>query len=246
MLPITRLLLDNYNRPLQKLKQVKGIVIHWTANTSKGADAKANRNYFNTKPRIVNRKGETIYASAHYVIDDKSIIQCVPDDEVAFHVGAKWELYREDAHKIMGQPRPNTDSPNNYLIGIEMCVNEGGVFEKTRNHTIDLTQYLLKKHHLRISDVYRHFDITGKDCPKMFLETAKWARFISDLKNNHFFEARGIVNSKDLNVRKGAGTNFPILRKLQEGEEVPILDQNGLWFKIAKDEWVHAHYIRRF
>ena len=48
MIPITQALLTNHNRPKFKLKKLKGIVIHWTANTNPGANALANRNYFNT------------------------------------------------------------------------------------------------------------------------------------------------------------------------------------------------------
>lgn len=79
MIQITQMLLTNHNRPKIKLKKLKGIVIHWTANTGKGANAVANRNYFNTTKTA---------ASAHYIVDDHSIVQCIPDGEVAWHVGA--------------------------------------------------------------------------------------------------------------------------------------------------------------
>ena len=82
MLPITERLLDNYNRPNRKLKSLKAIIIHWTANTRAGANAQANRNYFNTKPRILNTQGKTVFASAHYVVDDRTIMRCLPEDEV--------------------------------------------------------------------------------------------------------------------------------------------------------------------
>ncbi|MEL6866296.1 MAG: N-acetylmuramoyl-L-alanine amidase, partial [Bacteroidota bacterium] len=85
MLPITKQFLTHRrtrpalrNRSWYTIRQLKGIVAHWTANRSRGADAMANRNYFNTTDR---------YASAHYIIDDHSIIQCLPDHEVAYHVG---------------------------------------------------------------------------------------------------------------------------------------------------------------
>ncbi|TGU66736.1 N-acetylmuramoyl-L-alanine amidase, partial [Mesorhizobium sp. M00.F.Ca.ET.186.01.1.1] len=44
---ITEMLLTNPTaRPGTKIVP-KGLVIHWTANEKKGADAVANRNYFN-------------------------------------------------------------------------------------------------------------------------------------------------------------------------------------------------------
>jgi len=86
MIPITQKFLTNHNRPARRnasfysIRTLKGIIAHWTANPHKGANAIANRNYFNTATRR---------ASAHYIVDDHSIIQCMPDHEVAFHVGAK-------------------------------------------------------------------------------------------------------------------------------------------------------------
>ena len=71
--PRTRPALRDRNRYL--LREVRGIVLHWTANTKKGAGAAAHRKYFNTTDRA---------ASAHYIIEEEIIIQCIPSDEVAW------------------------------------------------------------------------------------------------------------------------------------------------------------------
>ena len=52
------LLTSKRNRPGTKCEIRKGIVIHYTANTSKGANAKRNRDYFNTT---------TTYASTQFI-----------------------------------------------------------------------------------------------------------------------------------------------------------------------------------
>lgn len=156
------MLLTNHNRPGKKIIKLKGIVIHWTANTNKGANALANRNYFNTTDRA---------ASAHYIVDDKTIIRCIPDDEIAYHVGAT--NYTAIGESI----RVNPYSPNYYLIGIEMCVNSDGDWDKTYKNTIELVAALLKKYNLKIDDVYRHYDITGKDCPRMMIDSSAWLTF---------------------------------------------------------------------
>lgn len=162
MLPITKLLLTNQNRPKKKLLKLKGIVIHWTANTGKGANAEANRNYFNTTNRA---------ASAHYIVDDKTIVQCIPDDEIAYHVGAA--SYTRAGNNL----KEGVYSPNYFLIGIEMCVNSDGNWAKTYNNTAELAAYLLKKYKLTVKDMYRHYDITGKDCPKMMIDENEWLKF---------------------------------------------------------------------
>lgn len=251
MQALTPALLDNYNRPYRKLKKLKGIIIHWTANEAKGADAIRNRNYFNTKPFIKDPNGNKVTASAHYIVDDHSIVQCVPDDEVAFHVGTKnWSSYKPLALEIMNHAKPHTESPNNFLIGIEMCVNADGDFEKTKANTIDLTRYLLQKHNLSIDQVHRHYDITGKLCPRMFIDEAKWAGF----KNQIIGEApefsgaepadpKGMITATTLNVRSGPGKEYPVTRKLDKGVSVPLLEKKDDWIRIGDNEWVYADYV---
>ena len=144
---IKKLLLTNkLTRPAlrdesYKRDKVTGLVIHWTANIKPGADAEANRNYFNN---LEDKK-----ASAHYIVDSKEIIQCVPDLEVAYHAGSF--------------------TANREMIGIEMYVNNDGDFNKTYWRTVELVKHLMKKHKLHYLQVHRHYDITGKDCPKMLL-----------------------------------------------------------------------------
>lgn len=97
---------NEFSRPNRKLKELKGLVVHWIGVPQ--SQARVIRNNFD--------KANGAYASAHYVIDYNSghIIQCIPDDEVAFHVGANTytELWNET----------NLGNPNNYLVGIECCI----------------------------------------------------------------------------------------------------------------------------
>ena len=171
MIDIKETLLTNHNRPGKKIRNLKGIVIHWTANTSKGANAVANRNYFNTTERA---------ASAHYIVDDKNIIRCVPDEEIAYHVGAN--AYTKIGNSIHEKINGVRYSPNYFLIGIEMCVNSDGNWAMTYQNTVQLAAFLLKKHNLTIDDMYRHYDITGKDCPKMMIAQKEWDLFKNRVK----------------------------------------------------------------
>lgn len=252
MLALTTALLDNYNRPYRKLKKLKGIIIHWTANEAKGANAIRNRNYFNTKPFIKDANGNKVTASAHYIVDDHSIVQCVPDDEAAFHVGTKnWSSYKPLALEIMNNAAPHTESPNNFLIGIEMCVNADGDFEKTKANTIDLTRHLMQKHNLQISQVHRHYDITGKLCPKMFIDEAKWAAFRNQIAGTapaipgtESADPKVVVTADTLNVRTGPGKEYPVARKIDKGVSVPLLEKKDDWIRIGDKEWVYADYVK--
>lgn len=184
MLPITPMLLTNRNRPRKKLIKLKGIVIHWTANTNRGANALANRNYFNST---------NVSASAHYVVDDRQIIQCIPDDEVAWHVGAK-------KYTSLGETlRQIPYSPNYFLLGIEMCVNSDGDWGKTYRNTVELVAQLIRQHKLTLQQVYRHYDITGKECPKMMIAECEWRKFLQAVQDE-LNKIRIEVNGKILDV----------------------------------------------
>lgn len=170
MIPITEALLTHptarpalRNREYYRIRKVKAVVMHWTANTGRGANALANRNYFNMGTRP---------ASAHYVVDDHSIVQCLPDTEIGYHVGAK--RYHPAGRALMDG---GGLGPNFYTIGIEMCVNSDGDWNKTLENSIELAALLLHRHGLRSNDLLRHYDITGKDCPRMLLDPARWKSF---------------------------------------------------------------------
>jgi N-acetylmuramoyl-L-alanine amidase len=174
---ITDMLLTNKNaRPGTKITP-RGLVIHWTANEGKGANAVANRNYFN-KP--------TTEASAHYIVDDKQIVRCLPENEMGYHVGAR--QYKPEAVAKL------SSYPNNCTIGIEMCVNADGNFQETYRRTVELAADILKRYGWGVDRLWRHFDITGKNCPAYFVSddfarkytgltaTQAWAKFKDDVQ----------------------------------------------------------------
>ncbi len=160
--------LINNNRPKRKLKELRGIVIHWTANTSKGANAQAHYKYFNNAYRA---------SSCHYFVDDVQVVQLIPDDEVAWHVG---DSIKKSNLPIRAKYVPKGGNPNDYFIGIEMCVNTGSDQQKVINSTIRLVNQLMMKYKLNKDQVVRHYDLTGKDCPKMFMPV-----FINGIELDH-------------------------------------------------------------
>ncbi|GHU13001.1 amidase [Spirochaetia bacterium] len=159
-----------YSRPGRKLNSVKGIVIHWVANPKTTADQ--NRNYFEG---LKNQKtDDKRYAGAHFIIGlEGEIIQCIPEDEIGYHVGAN--SYKQEAVNRLSV------YPNNCTIGIELChLNWDGEFsaltlDAAKNLILDLCQ----RYSLGRGDIYRHFDITGKDCPRYFVQHEnEWVKFL--------------------------------------------------------------------
>lgn len=129
-----------YSRPMTVLRKVKKIAVHYTGNA--GTSAEANRNYFNNLA-----KTRTTYASSHYIIGlEGEIIQCVPENEVAYC----------------------TNSANEYSISIENCHEkaDGKFNAKTLASLTELCAHLCRKYGLDpLKDIIRHYDISGKRCP---------------------------------------------------------------------------------
>ena len=161
---------NKYSRPCTLLKAVKGIVIHWVANP--GSTAQANRNYFENLKSQVPPK-DTRYASAHYVIGlHGEIIRCVPDKEVCYHVGA--DNYTNEALRRLSSYQ------NNSTIGIELCHPgaDGKFTPETLASCRELAASLLAAYGLSRDDLWRHYDVTTKICPKYFVKhTDEWDAF---------------------------------------------------------------------
>ena len=151
------LTVNEYSRPGTPIGQVKGIVIHYTGNP--GTTAMQNRNYFEGLAEKKDTK-----ASSHYIIGlSGEIIQCVPLTEISYA----------------------SNERNGDTIAIECCIdNTYGKFnEKTYDALIELTAWLVGEYDLKIEDVIRHYDITGKACPKYFVEhESAWEDFKLDLE----------------------------------------------------------------
>lgn len=162
----TKLLdVNPYSRPGIALKKVKGVVVHYTANP--GTNALDNRNYFNglSKANKGKTKAQSTYASSHFIVGlQGQIVQCVPLNEIAYA----------------------SNNRNADTISIECChPDQSGKFtEATYKSVVELVAYLCLKYDLSEGDVIRHYDVTGKNCPKYFVENPKeWTKFKSDVKN---------------------------------------------------------------
>lgn len=151
------LTVNPYSRPGTALTKVNNIVVHYVANP--GSTAKENRDYFEglATSRLTS-------ASSHYVVGLKGeIIQCIPLNEVAYC----------------------SNDRNNDTISIEVChPGEDGKFnEDTYNSLVSLCAWLCDAYELDSESLIRHYDITGKICPKYFVEHPdKWKKFKKDVK----------------------------------------------------------------
>lgn len=150
------LTVNSYSRSGKDLRRVKGIVVHYVANP--GSSAQNNRDYFESL-----KTKHTAYVSSHFVIGLKGeIIQCIPLNEIAYA----------------------SNNRNKDTISIECChPDESGQFNnKTYKALQDLVSALMKTYHLSQDDVIRHYDVTGKICPKYFVNHEDaWETFKNSL-----------------------------------------------------------------
>ena len=141
-----------YSRSGIALRKVKGVVIHYVENP--GSTAKENRDYFNNLQNTHITK-----ASSHYIVGlDGEIIQCIPT----------WEMSYASNDR-------NADT-----ISIECCHPDENVkfTDATYRSLVQLTAWLCAKYDLTADQVIRHYDVTGKICPKYFVEDEDaWVEF---------------------------------------------------------------------
>jgi N-acetylmuramoyl-L-alanine amidase CwlA len=170
------------NRKGVKLTKVLALIVHYTANYTQGANDIANAKYFLRPYKVDNNRFEEKatddqfrYGSAHYTVDMDSIQLCIPENEMAYHVGAS--TYTPFALKTF-KAASRSCVPNMYTIGIEMCVNAGNDWTKTVENTAELASDIMIKYNIPMDMLLRHYDITGKICPKPYVDNPKaWQDF---------------------------------------------------------------------
>lgn len=147
------------NRP------IKYLAIHFTAGSSSNpGEAKLTYNTFNARP-----------ASADFCVDDRDIVQFNPnlDNYYCWAVGDTKKTTKNGAKFYDKASNKNT-------ISIEICStcrpktttavsnpnHEGWSFtEAALNNAVRLAKRIMKTYNIPITNVIRHYDITGKQCP---------------------------------------------------------------------------------
>ena len=79
------------------------------------------------------------------------MIACIPENEIAYHVS----------------------SANSTYLGIEVCHRdwEGQFTNPTYDTLLELIADICRRHKFYpLTDVIRHYDVTGKNCPKYYVE----------------------------------------------------------------------------
>jgi len=156
-----------------KMKPTR-IVVHNTAN-----DAPAK----NEIAYMIRNDSEV---SFHYAIDDKEIVQGVPEDRNAWHSG--------DGANGKG---------NREGIAIEICYSKSGgtKFDNAEKLAAKFIAEKLKEYSFGIDKVTKHQDYSGKYCPHRTLDKG-WQRFLdmisAELNNEQVEPSNDTINELKL------------------------------------------------
>ncbi len=191
--------------PSNQVKQRPGffmipqfITVHNTANSSKGANAELHSRYLHN-----GAGGRTV--GWHFTVDDKEVYQHIPTNESAYHAG------------------DGSGSGNRKSIGIEICENSDGDFQKAVKNAQQLIKQLMKEHNIPIERVVPHKHWSGKNCPHLLLNM--WSTFIDGIEGKTVEAPKQKVESEtatkynggsvvDYMNKKGMDSSFGNRKKL--------------------------------
>jgi len=134
---------SNTNKPLLFTRTLEKIIIHWIGPYPHHTPAGV-RNWWEN-----GSDGRGVRASAHFIIKDGEVLQCLPLNETGWHSG---------------------DTRNHSSIGIEVIpMNKMGEFSETTQNTLkELVAYIRKETGKEL-ELERHFDgVQKKDCPRFY------------------------------------------------------------------------------
>ena len=169
------------------------ITIHNTGNPS--STAQNERNWLTN---ISNSRT----ASYHIVIDEKEAIECLPLNENGWHSG----------------DGSGSKSGNRTSISIEIC--ESGNYSQALDNAAELVAKLLMDRNWGVDRLRRHYDWSGKICPRLMYDNGKWTGWTAfkamvQAKMSEQKESR----EDELEMTKEEKAAFELLQKKMEGNQ---------------------------
>ena len=168
---------------------------------------------------MINNNNKVSY---HYAIDDKKVINCVPENRNAWHCG------------------DGSGDGNRKSIGIEICYSKSGGarYSKAEALTVKFTAQLLKKYGWGVDRVktHKHWTELGvkakrstyvKNCPHRILNEGRWQSFLNAVQK----ELNNLNKKVDsvTNVQPSAPMWDGMIIKESQIGRVTILKPINLW-----------------
>lgn len=149
---------------------VSYIVIHYTGGTKDSA--KNNVDYF--------AKGNTTAAGAHFFVDQSGKVgKSIPMERAAWAVGG---------NKLNTAGGSLYGEVTNYnSISIELCaIAETDPTDAMVKSVAELIAYI-RKYCPNAIQIVRHYDVTGKECPKPMIKAEAWDMFLMRVGKEYLF-----------------------------------------------------------
>lgn len=208
----------------RNLKDIKYIVIHYTAN--KGDTAENNAKYYaNTNTR---------QAGAHFFVDKKGEVWCsVKMERTAWAVGNDYRSGEKGEATYYGK------CTNANSVSIEMCDCLSETNWEQMKATRQLVKYIQKKC-TNAKTIIRHWDVNGKQCPACMTgaNNKAWEYLHNYLVNG--FQYKAIVTKKAA-LRTAGKVTAKKIRTVEPGTVVYITKIVGNWGRL-KDKSVNEKY----
>lgn len=236
----------------RKNTKIEYIVVHYTAGiTSKSGAAKDQAIEF--KNRTVDR------ASADFIIDDANIIQYQAD----INSTCTW-------HSGDGSYGGKVEFEN--CIGIEICsTSKDGVYHKDANNpnwyytdavldnAVKLIKWLMYEYNIPISNVIRHFDVSGKYCPGIIgwntgdgNTEEKWLSFknrlSTEISSNYVVTYTGFPYTARVTTatqtHNGTSTENEVVTVFYANDIVIISEEKNDW-ALTQTGWIPKQFIQK-
>ncbi len=150
-----------------KRSSTKYIIIHYTGNAKDTAENNA-KYFFNGDRR----------AGANFFVDGNGVWASTPEEYTAYGAGV---LHNRKYAKLWGV------CTNHNAINIEIACDAGNSLPTAEavTNAIELTKSLMAKYGIPSSNVVRHKDVCGKNCPAYWWDDGKWqSEFKARLSGN--------------------------------------------------------------
>lgn len=151
------LTVNPFSRPCVAMNSIQYIAIHYVGNA--GTTAAQNWSYFEGL-----KDTQVTKASSHFIVGlEGEVISCIPLNEMSYCTNER-----------------NVDT-----ISIEVCHPDwdGQFNSATYQSVVNLTAWLCKTFALPVDHVIRHYDVTGKHCPKYYVENPPaWDQLRADVQ----------------------------------------------------------------
>lgn len=139
-----------------KRSSTKYIITHYTGNAKDTAENNA-KYFFNGDRR----------AGANFFVDGKGVWASTPEEYTAYGAGV---LHNRKYARLWGI------CTNHNAINIEIACDAGNSLPTAEavTNTVELTKSLMAKYGIPASNVVRHKDVCGKNCPAYWWDDNKW------------------------------------------------------------------------